>query len=133
MPNCQNLEVARAYLRALEQGACGDALARFFTDDAQQIELPNRLNPHGAVSDLRKLLNRAANVPHLIDSQRYEVISETVSGSHVILEAVWTGTLKIGFGSISSGTTMKAHIALFFEFVDGCIKRQRNYDCFEPW
>jgi hypothetical protein len=28
---------------------------------------------------------------------------------------------------------LRAHFALFLEFRDGRIVRQRNYDCFEAW
>ena len=60
MSEQDNLACVRQYLSALEQCATGDALARFFTPDAQQIELPNRLNPNGGSSDLPTLLKRAA-------------------------------------------------------------------------
>ena len=33
----------------------------------------------------------------------------------------------------STGASMKAHFAMFFEFREGRIALQRNYDCFEPW
>ena len=33
----------------------------------------------------------------------------------------------------SKGTTMRARFAIFFEFRNGQIARQRNYDCFDPW
>jgi len=28
---------------------------------------------------------------------------------------------------------MRARFAVFLDFRDGKITRQRNYDCFEPW
>jgi ketosteroid isomerase-like protein len=39
----------------------------------------------------------------------------------------------VTFGAIASGTEMKASFAMFFEFRDGQIAVQRNYDCFDPW
>jgi hypothetical protein len=51
----------------------------------------------------------------------------------VAIEAIWTGTLAIGLGSLKPGDKMRARFAQFFEFRDGLIVRQRNYDCFEPW
>ena len=129
----RNLDLVRAYLRAIEQAATGDALARFYAANAVQVELPNRLNPHGGTSDVPTLLKRAAMVPDLLASQRFEVVSELASGSRVVVEATWTGVLAIAFGSVPAGTTMRAHFAMFFELEDGRIVSQRNYDCFEPW
>jgi ketosteroid isomerase-like protein len=54
-------------------------------------------------------------------------------GNSVIIEAVWTGTLAMPLGSIPIGGQLKANFAQFFEFADGKIIRQRNYDCFEPF
>ena len=48
-------------------------------------------------------------------------------------DSISTGTLAVGFGSLAAGSQMRCHSAMFFEFVDGKIARQRNYDCFEPW
>jgi len=128
-----NLATVRAYLEALQSGAVLEALGRFFTPDAQQIELPNRLNPHGSVSDLPTLLERAKQGQRLLRSQRYDVQSEVAQGPRVAVEAIWTGTLAMPFGSLAAGATMKAHFAMFFELREGRIFSQRNYDCFEPW
>ena len=49
------------------------------------------------------------------------------------IEVLWTGTLAMSFGNLSAGSKMRAHSAMFFEFKDGKIASQRNYDCFEPW
>jgi ketosteroid isomerase-like protein len=49
------------------------------------------------------------------------------------VEVLWTGILAVPFGALTSGSEMKAHLAMFFEFRDGRIALQRNYDCFEAW
>ena len=128
-----NLATIRAYLEALQRGAVGDALAKFFTPDARQIELPNRLNPRGGVSDLATILRRAEQGQKLLRNQQYEIVSELAQDHRVAMEAKWTGTLAVPLGSLQAGATMTAHFAMFFELIDGRIQLQRNYDCFEPW
>lgn len=129
----KNIQCIRSYLEALESAVAGEALARFFTEDAVQVELPNRLNPDGGRSDLATLLKRAELVPNLLRKQSYEVVSELAQGSRVAMEARWSATLAVPFGDVPAGTAMRAHFAMFFELSDGRIRSQRNYDCFEPW
>ena len=128
-----NLARVREYLQALQAGTIGEALARFFTTDAQQVELPNRLNPLGGSSDLPTLLRRAEQGQRLLSEQRYDVRSEVAQADRVAIEATWTGTLAVPSGTLPAGATMTAHFAMFFELCDGRIRVQRNYDCFEPW
>ena len=128
-----NLATIRGYLEALQGGAVGDALVKFFTPDARQVELPNRLNPRGGASDLSTILRRAEQGQNLLRNQQYEIVSELAQDHRVAMEAKWTGTLAVALGSLEAGATMTAHFAMFFEFMDGRIQLQRNYDCFEPW
>jgi ketosteroid isomerase-like protein len=128
-----NLALVREYLTALERGVTGDALARFFTPDALQEELPNRLNPHGARSDLPTLLERAERGQHLLESQQYKIRSELAQGDAVAVEAEWSATLAMQVGTIPAGGQMRAFFAMFFKCSNGRIQRQRNYDCFEAW
>jgi ketosteroid isomerase-like protein len=128
-----NQALIRDYLTALEHGQVGEALGRFFTEDAEQVEWPNRLNPHGGRSDRATLLARSEQGRHVLSSQRYEVESELARGEGVAVEASWVGTLATPLGSLAPGDAMRAHFAMFFECRDGRIARQRNYDCFEPW
>ena len=128
-----NLQTVRSYLAAIEAGRIGSNLAQFFTPDALQIELPNRLNPQGGQSNLSTLLLRAEQGRNLIQHQHYEIISELAQGSRVSVEAVWIGVFAIPFDSLPAGSTMRAHFAMFFELQDGRISLQRNYDCFEAW
>jgi len=69
----------------------------------------------------------------LLSSQSYELRSCVGDGDKVSVEVLWTGTLAISFGSLAAGSQMRAHSAMFFQFKDGQIISQRNYDCFEPW
>lgn len=128
-----NNEVVRSYLAAIESGATREALARYFTPDAIQVELPNRLNPRGGQSDLTTILARAEQGTKLLKSQRFEVQSMIAQGSRVAVEALWTGTLAVPLGTLGEGATLRAHFAMFFELKNGRIQTQRNYDCFEPW
>lgn len=121
------------YLQAIAEGAIGDRLAAFFTPDAVQVELPNRLNPNGGRSDLATLLARAAQGQALLRSQRYDVLNVVADGDRLAVEADWSATLAVPVGTLAAGAVVRAHFAMFFEMRDGLIHRQRNYDCFEPW
>jgi ketosteroid isomerase-like protein len=128
-----NLVTIRSYLAVLARGAVGDELAAFFTPDAVQVELPNRLNKSGDQSNLATLLARAEQGKALLRSQTYEIHSELARDQRVAVEALWTGTLAVPLADLAAGFVMKAHFAMFFELSGGRIARQHNYDCFEPW
>jgi ketosteroid isomerase-like protein len=128
-----SLALAKTYLGAIEAGATGDTLAAFYAPDVVQEEFPNRLTPNGARRDLAALLEGAVKGQKVLQAQRYEILLAVESGATVILEVQWTGTLAIPLGNIPVGGDMRARFAVFLEFRDGLIVRQRNYDCFEPW
>lgn len=124
---------ALSYLQAIEQGATGERLAQFFTPDLVQEEFPNRLVATGARRDLAAVLEGAVRGQQVLTAQSYEVLNSFVSGSTVIMEVQWIGTLAIPLGSLPVGGQMRARFAVFLEYRDGRIAHQRNYDCFEPW
>lgn len=128
-----NVLLVRQYLTALQRGEVGDALARFFTSDAIQVELPNRLNPSGQKSDLPSILARSVQGQKVLKSQRFDIQTEVAQGQCVAVEAFWIGVLAMPVGTLKAGGEMRAHFAMFFECQDGRIRSQRNYDCFEPW
>lgn len=128
-----NVLLVREYLCALQNGEAGESLARFFTQDVLQIELPNRLNPGGHVSTLEQIIARSIQGRGLLVSQRYEIVDEVAQGESVATAARWVGVLGIPLGSLPAGAELKAHFAMFFTFSEGRIRRQRNYDCFESW
>lgn len=48
-----------------------------------------------------------------------------------MLDVAWEGDLAIPFSAVPAGATLRAHIAMFLEFLDGRIIHQRDYDCYE--
>ena len=123
-------DIVRAYLKAIEER--GDFLA-FFTDDGVQEEFPNALVPAGArrtIEDLREANARGRNV---MTSETYEIVSLLEVGDLVACEVLWRGVLAVPLRTLKPGEAMKARFAVFFEFRGDKIRRQRNYDCFEPF
>ena len=122
--------IVRAYLKAIEQRK--DTLS-FFTDDVVQEEFPNALVPTGArrtLSDIKAAGERGRNV---LKSETYEIVSLCETGDRVAAEVLWRGVLAVPLRSLKPGDAMKARFAVFFEFEGDKIRRQRNYDCFEPF
>jgi ketosteroid isomerase-like protein len=131
--SASNLQISRSYLRAIERGETGEGLGKFFASDVIFEEFPNRLTPVSKRRDLAESLAGAEKGKKLMSRQIYKVTHEIAEGDRVALEVEWEGTLAIPFRSIPAGGQMKAFFAVFLEFREGKIIRQRNYDCFEAW
>jgi len=134
----EHLEIARRYLAAIEAStdatSANDAGAdSFFAVDVVQEEFPNRFVPAGARRDLAALRAAAERGRAVLSGQRYHVRAAYAIADTVILEVLWVGILAMAVGTLTVGQEMRAHFAVFLEFRDGKIVRQRNYDCFEPF
>jgi ketosteroid isomerase-like protein len=123
----------KEFLAAIAAGTPVEVVAGFYAPDVVQEEFPNRLVPNGAKRDLAALRAAHDRGRQVISAQSFEVVNAVATGNCVAIEAIWTGTLAIGLGSLKPGDKMRARFAQFVEFKDGLIVRQRNYDCFEPW
>lgn len=128
-----NLKIAYRYLETVSRQAGGEELASFYHPDIVQEEYPNRLNPNGSRRNLAALLEGAERGRAVMKSQSWVPLHAVASGNTVALEVEWTGVLAIPLGTLPAGGSMKARFAVFLDFQDGKIARQRNYDCFEPW
>lgn len=91
-------------------------------------QLPNRIYPNGIKSDVSGMAEAFEKGRKLLSSQSYEIKSFIADGDRLSVEALWTGTLALAFGSLAAGSQMRAHSAMFFQFKDGKVVRQRNYD-----
>lgn len=68
-----NLETARRYLAAIEDGVPFETLAEFFGPDVIQEEFPNQLVPKGARRDLAALREAGERGRKVVSAQGYEV------------------------------------------------------------
>ena len=128
-----NLEIAKEYIDRLSNGAEPGALDAFFAPDAVQEEFPNRLLPNGATRDLAAMKAARIRGKALLSTERFELVHAVGDGDLVALEVVWTGTIRAAAGPFAAGQMLRARFAVFMEFRNGRIVRQRNYDCFDPW
>ncbi len=129
-----NLEaLAAEFIRTLETRQSADELLRFYDANIEQMEFPNAITKQTAVRNLNDLQEASARGQKILQKEKYDIVKSYTIGNTVIIEAIWTGTLAIPLGNIPIGGEMKAYFAQFYEFQDGKIVKQRNYDCFEPF
>ncbi|HUO90904.1 MAG TPA: nuclear transport factor 2 family protein [Rhizomicrobium sp.] len=126
----ERIAITHAYLKAIERN---ESVEAFLAPDIEQIEFPNRLNPGGGKSDLAAMRDRNERGRGMVRQQRYDVVRAYEHGDTVILEVGWRATFNIAVGTLQPGEAMKAHFAVFLDFEGDRIRRQRNYDCFEPF
>ncbi len=131
-PSSPELEVVRRYLKAIEDGSFSN-ISSLFTDDMTFEQLPNLIYPQGLRGNASRMADGFEKGRKLLSSQTYEIKNAIVNERSIAVEVLWTGTLAMGFGNLSAGTQMRAYSAMFFQFKNGKIASQRNYDCFEPW
>ena len=127
-----NFEKVQRYLKSIEDGNFA-YIAELFAASAVMEQLPNRIYPNGIRSGVSRMADAFEKGRKLLSRQSYEITSHVLNGERVALEVLWTGKLAVAFGSLAAGSEMRARSAMFFEFKDGKIISQRNYDCFEPW
>ena len=126
------MAVARAYLKALEEGRPSDAQA-YFGPDILQIEHPNRLKPEGDRRTAAALASDGQKGLKILRSQTYEITNAVAEGDRVALEVLWTGVLDVPVGALKPGDAMTCFSGIFLDFRDGKITGQRNFDCFPPF
>ena len=126
------LQLARTFLKAIESGASGDELDAFYHPLIEQTVYPNSVTKQLTTRNLAHLKAGSLMGKKILASQQFEIVREYVSGSTVVLEVVWTGIAAVPLGTVQVGGSMKAWFSQFFDFEEGKIIRQRNYDCFEP-
>ncbi|MGZ3778249.1 MAG: nuclear transport factor 2 family protein [Mucilaginibacter sp.] len=125
--------IANQFIRTLEHRKSADELMQFYHPDIKHIEFPNMITKNRKVSTLNDIKAAAERGKKVLQKEEYEVLNSWSFENTVIIEAIWTGTLAVPMVNIPVGGQMKAYFAQFYEFKDGKIFKQRNYDCFEPF
>ena len=84
-----NVQLAQQYIAAIAEGKTGDALAKFFAPDVTITEMPNRIKPHGSVSDLERALDAAKRGQQFFSRQTYTITN--ILGNGIGSRWRWTG------------------------------------------
>src|SRR5262249_7486660 len=126
-------QLALDFINTLKNRKTADELLPFYHQQVQQTEYANNLVKTTVTRTLEDLKVAAQKGQTVLQKEEYDIVNSYTIGNTVILEAIWTGTLAIPIGSIPAGGKMTAHFAQFYEFENGKIIRQRNYDCFDPF
>jgi len=111
-----NIETARRYLKAIEEGATGAALAQFFAPHIVMELFPNRLVPEGSRSGLAEMLAGAERGQKVLTSQHYEIKHEVAGGDSVALEATMTATTH----GRTNASALKPGFAVAVNAASGC-------------
>jgi ketosteroid isomerase-like protein len=126
------IETVKKYISAIEDKNDINEIFQFYHPDVEQIEYPNILLKNKIIRRLNDLREAYLKGKAVLQSEKYKIINSYVQDNLVIIEAEWTGVLAVPFGNKKIGDEIKANFAQFYEFKNGKIFRQRNYDCFDP-
>jgi ketosteroid isomerase-like protein len=129
----ERVGLLRRYFDALESFASVDEIGAFLHPEAKLVELPHGFAPDGVTRDRATFLATTQKAPTLFSSQRYVVRSAILEGSNAAVEVEWRASLSQAARSderARGASTLRAVFAIFFEFRDGQIIAQRNYNCF---
>lgn len=128
-----NADIVEAFLKMLTSDRTADDLRRFYHPEVEQTEFPNAILPKTVTRKMDDIIISSEKGKSIMVKEEFDILHLHTSGNTVILEAIWKGTVAVPIGAIPAGGQMIARFAQFFEFKDGLIYRQRNYDCFEPF
>ncbi len=128
-----NVDIALAYLRALETRTSFADVSRFFAPECVQEEFPNRLVPNGARRTVKDLEAASVRGRQVVENERFEVVRSISEGDEVALEVLWSARILVPLASLKPGDTMRARFGVFLTFSNGLIVSQRNYDCFDAF
>ena len=121
------------FLKMLENIPSSAELENIYHPDIEQSEYANAVTKNISVRNLDNLKAAFESGRKILAKQQYEIKNLFSLNNIVLLEAIWKGTMAVPVGKIAAGGIMTAYFAQIFEFKDGKIFRQRNYDCFEPF
>ncbi|GAA5225377.1 nuclear transport factor 2 family protein [Membranihabitans marinus] len=126
-------EIVEDFIKVLENRESFDEVLEFYHPEIEQIEFPNTLTTNKTVRNYKELAIAAEKGKAVLKKETYKILKKYTFDNVVIIEAQWTGILAIPIGKLKPGDVMTAHFAQFYEFKDGKIIKQRNYDCFDPF
>lgn len=133
-PLANQLSCVEQYFRLLSAfETSAQAFASVLHPDVRHTEYPNAIVSQIQETDLTQMLQGAARGKALLANQSFTLERYHPHGDSLIVEGLWHGTVAVSRGKFSPGQVLTAWMCIVFEFKQGLIWRQRNYDCYEPF
>lgn len=124
--------LVRELLLAIERDAPADEVAAYWHPDAEQVEHPSLVRPHGHRRGVAEMMTGYAAGSGFLARQSYDVQHVVDDGERLAVQLLWRATTATAAGDLPAGTDLVAHVAVFCEFRDGLVLCQTSYDCYEP-
>lgn len=129
-----NIEIISLYFSLLENFSTKPSdFEKVLHPDVVQREYPNLMTSKIQERGFAGCLKGAEIGKSILDSQNIEIKDHFENGKKMVVEAQWTGKIAKDIGRLTKGQEIRAHLCMIFEFKDGRVYRQRNYDCYEPF
>ncbi|QHT68478.1 nuclear transport factor 2 family protein [Rhodocytophaga rosea] len=130
----KEIELVKKYFHLVETfHTDSQAYEEILHPNVIQTEYPNLVTPQIKSRSRDGLMNGAKAGKQLLSSQKFEIIGILAGPGHLTVELQWHGTVAVDVGPFTKEQQLMAYICTIFEFKDGKIFRQRNYDCYEPF
>lgn len=127
-------QIIETYLQLLSDFVIErEEFEKVFHPSIEQIEYPNALTKSVTISDFEILLQRMPAGKNLLKKQSMRIRNYIETGETAVVEADWEATVRTDLGPFKADQNLKAYFCMIFEFKEGKIFRQKNYDCFEPF
>lgn len=125
------LETVKRFFELIEAFDSESDFKPLLHPEIEQTEYPNLITPSAVVSNYDVLMQRMPAGKKLLKEQKYDIQRVHEAGESLITEVIWTAEVGADVGAFKTGQQLKAYFCCVFDFKDGKIYRQRNYDCFE--
>lgn len=109
------------------------AFAKILHPKVESTVFPNLFALKIHIRKLEEMKAGLAMGRKTLKSQQFKIKKLFETKDAVTAEVLWTGEMAVDAGSLKKGQLLTAHCCFVFEFKDGLIFRQRNYDCYEPF
>ncbi len=130
----QKLDIVHRYFEAVSSFQTSpEVFATILHPDIEQVEFPNAIVRSTQRRTLQDMLAGAQAGKALLAKHRFDIIKVIETDTEMVVEQIWTGEIGVERGPFRPGQVLTAYICTVFEFRDGLISRQRNYDCYEPF
>lgn len=130
----EHQKIVRDYLQRIQNFSLPeDSVSMLLHENVEFVEHPNLINRHGQKRNLDQAIKGLAMGRTILAQQNYEIQECTEQSGALFLQVLWTGKMAVDAGHLKKDQILTAHCAMRFEFENGRIIRQTNYDCYDPF